>query len=200
MEALDRTQIERALGLLGEHLQDENLGPFRLVVCGGASLISLSLVSRTTKDVDIIALLDERDQLVSPDPLPPALLRMAKIVAEDLDLDERWLNNEPSRSAGGIFQMGLPDGLAGRLTARDYGRNLTVHFVSRLDQIYFKVYSAADRGAGRHLSDLLGLKPTEEELEQAARWSMTHDTSEEYRITLRSMFEQLGYDNVAKRI
>lgn len=197
---MSQTQIERALELLGDHLQDDKLGPFRLVVCGGASLITLSQVSRTTKDVDIIALMNESNRLISPDPLPQDLLRMAKIVAEDLDLDERWLNNEPSHGAGGIFQMGLPDGLAGRLTAKGYGPNLTVYFVSRLDQIYFKVYSAADRGAGRHLSDLLSLKPTEEELEEAARCSMTHDTSTEYRITLKSMFDQLGYDNVAKRI
>lgn len=200
MAFLERTQIGRALALLGEHLKEEDLGPFQLVVCGGASLLSLSLISRTTRDVDVIALMNERDQLVSPDPLPDILLRMAKIVAEDLDLDDHWLNNEPSRGVGGIFQLGLPEGLAGRLTKKEYGPNLTVYFVGRLDQIFFKVYSAADRGAGRHLSDLLSLKPAEEELEQAARWSMTHDTSEEYRTTLKSMFTQMGYSNVAKRI
>jgi len=34
-----------------------------------------------------------------------------------------------------------------------------------------------DQGAGKHFDDLIALKPTSDELENAARWTMTHDVS-----------------------
>lgn len=48
------------------------------------------------------------------------------------------------------------------------------------------------------MDDLLKLKPTNEEIEIAARWSMTH--SEGYRKVLKSLLKRLGYDDVAERI
>ena len=54
---------------------------------------------------------------------------------------------------------------------------MTVYFIGRLDQIHFKLYAAADQRDGTHLADLRALKPTDEELETAARWAMTHDVS-----------------------
>jgi hypothetical protein len=44
------------------------------------------------------------------------------------------------------------------------------------------------------------LKPTNEEIEAAARWSMTHDVSEAYRELLKSLLRRLGFNEVAKRI
>ena len=196
MEYLNKSRIEAVFHLLGERLQSENLGPFRLVICGGASLISMSLISRATSDVDIVALMGEENKLISPDPLPHALVKNAEIVAEDLGLDEHWLNTGPKD----LFQMGLPEGFLQRLTKREYGTNLTVYFAGRLDQIHFKVYAAADQGPGKHLTDLQSLNPTSIELEQAAKWAKTHDVSEAFHNTLRSMFIEMGHENVARRI
>ena len=75
---------------------------------------------------------------------------------------------------------------------RHYGKKLIIHFLGRYDQIHFKLYAAVDQGAGKHLDDLLALKPTEIEMEQAARWSMTHDVSEGYRQNLKSLLEYIG--------
>jgi hypothetical protein len=196
MKHLGEAQIEAAFKLLGERLHSESLGSFRLVICGGASLISMSLISRATRDVDVVALMTEENALVSPDPIPDDLARMARIVAEDLDLDENWLNTGPKD----IFHMGLPEGFSQRLTRRDYGANLTVFFSGRLDQIHFKVYAAADQGAGKHLADLLSLNPTDLELEQAAKWTLTHDVSKDFHNTLKDMFMRIGRENVAERI
>jgi len=49
-------------------------------VIGGASLLVLGLVTRTTRDVDVVALV-EGDELVSAQPLPAVLRQAAGIVA-----------------------------------------------------------------------------------------------------------------------
>jgi hypothetical protein len=115
-----------------------------------------------------------------------------------LGLFEGWLNNGPSRGEGGLFQMGLPAGLVGRLTEKKYGSRLAVHFIGRLDQIHFKLYAAADQRDGTHLNDLQALRPDAAELEAAARWAMTHDVSEGFKMVLKELLTQLGYEYVAK--
>lgn len=201
MDKLNSERIEQALQLLGERLALADIGPYGLVVCGGAALISCGLVSRTTtQDVDIVAMMDMRGDFVSPDPLPDELLRIAFQVAEDLDLPETWLNNEPSREPGGLYQVGLPEGIGERLTQRDFGERLTVYYVSRIDQIYFKVFAAVDSGPGRHVDDLKELSPSPDEIEKAALWAMRHDQSVEFRKILVSMLRQMGFKDVAERI
>jgi hypothetical protein len=77
---------------------------------------------------------------------------------------------------------------------------LVVHYLGRYDQIHFKVYAAVDQGAGKHLDDLLALKPTSEEIENAALWSMTHDVSDGYKETLKALLDYLGFRNVTERL
>ncbi|MDD2710180.1 MAG: hypothetical protein PHV34_19525 [Verrucomicrobiae bacterium] len=121
-------------------------------------------------------------------------------LARALGLFDNWLNNGPSRGVGGLFQMGLPDGFADRLTERVFGPRLTVCFISRLDQIHFKIYAAVDQRDEAHMADLRALKPTADELEKAARWTMTHDVSEPFRMELKNLLEQMGYESVAQNI
>ncbi len=47
--------LDGALQLLGEVMEIRNLNPQHLVVCGGAALRALKIVSRTTRDVDVLA-------------------------------------------------------------------------------------------------------------------------------------------------
>jgi hypothetical protein len=192
--------LETALKLLGARLDLAQAPAIGLVVCGGSALIALGLIKRTTRDVDVLALMSSSGDLISPDPLPSYLLNTAKEVARDLGLAADWLNNGPSRDAGGIFQLGLPEGIASRLHSRSYGDRLTVHFIGRLDQIHLKLYAAVDSGEGTHLDDLLSLKPDDVELETAARWAMTHDVSPGFRMILKDMLRQFGYEDVADRI
>ena len=201
MNQLRSEQIESSLRLLGERLALSNLGPYRLVVCGGATLITRSLISRqTTKDVDIVAFIDAAGHVVSPDPLPKDLLREAELVGKDLDLPPDWLNNGPNRDPGGLFQGGLPAGFKDRLSRQEFGPSLTVFFVGRFDQICFKVFAAVDQGTGRHVDDLCELHPTSDEIKTAAFWAMTHDPSEGFRQVLTSMLRKLGYEETASRL
>ena len=57
-----------------------------------------------------------------------------------------------------------------------------------------------DRFGGYHADDLIQLKPTDEELIQAAQWSMTHDPSEGYRQSMEILLKEMGYEHIIERI
>ncbi len=97
------------------------------------------------------------------------------------------------------MKSGLPDGFINRLTKRTYGPSLNVYYISRLDQIYFKLYAADEQG-GYHTDDLLGLDPTENEIRAASRWVLTQDVSENFRLILKDFLSKKGFDEIARDI
>ena len=194
MKPIDVSKLNEALLLLNEQLILSDAPATEIVVCGGSALIATGLVPRTTQDVDIVALM-KAEVLVDSEPLPDYLLNAAGNVGTILSLPADWLNNGPASQ----FQMGLPPGFQERLTTFVVGAKLTVHYIGRYDQIFFKTFASADRG-GYHVSDLKALNPADEELIAAARWCMTQDTSEAFRMILKDMFKQLGWQNVSEQI
>jgi hypothetical protein len=160
----------------------------------------MGLVARVTKDVDIVALADEAGNLVDPAPLPQLLVEAAREVADDLGLPADWLNNGPSQDDGGLFRLGLPQGFAGRVHWRTFGEKLSVGFIDRLDQIYFKLYAAVDQYGSYHATDLQSLAPTDDELLAAAAWSRSHDPSAGYLVCLRQFFEDFGYGHLVDQL
>ena len=194
MKPIDVSKLNEALQLLNEQLILIDAPATEIVVCGGSALIATGLVPRTTQDVDIVALM-KAEVLVDSEPLPDYLLNAAGNVGTILSLPADWLNNGPASQ----FQMGLPPGFQERLTTFVVGAKLTVHYIGRYDQIFFKTFASADRG-GYHVSDLKALNPTEEELIAAAKWCMTQDTSEAFQMILKDMFNQLGWQNVSEQI
>ncbi len=199
MKKLSTEILNDTLKLLNDRMELNGAVPVKIVVCGGSALIASNLVNRTTKDVDIVALLDNQNRLIAPVPLPGSLLKAAEQVAEILDLPEDWINNGPSSGEGGIFQLGLPDFFQDRLTEVKYGKILTVYFIGRLDQIHFKLWASVDRG-GYHIDDLMALAPTVEEILTASKWSMSLDTSEGYREMLKLLLNNIGFKNVSEKI
>ena len=194
--AFNSKLLDKALTLLSGRLELDNAPPADLVVCGGSALLALGLVSRTTQDVDVVAVIDKEGKLNNINPLPSHLRAAARQVAIDLNLDENWLNPGPAD----LVDLGLPAGFAERLHPRKYGKKLTVNFIGRLDQIHFKLYAAVDRGPGYHVDDLLALKPTPDEVTAAARWAVTHDVSDEFKLVLRDMLRKFGYESAAEKI
>ena len=194
MKPINVSKLNEALLLLNEQLILSDAPATEIVVCGGSALIATGLVPRTTQDVDIVALM-KAEVLVDSEPLPDYLLNAAGNVGTILSLPADWLNNGPASQ----FQMGLPSGFQERLTTVVVGAKLTVHYIGRYDQIFFKTFASADRG-GYHVSDLKALNPADEELIAAARWCMTQDTSEAFRMILKDMFKQLGWQNVSEQI
>lgn len=196
----DYEKINQALRLLNGRLSLAAAPRFNLVVCGGSALAATGLVLRTTKDVDVVALMDEEGVLLDPAPLPLALVNAAHEVALDLGLSPDWLNNGPSSGDGGLFRLGLPQGFVERLTWVIIGERLTVGFISRYDQIHFKLYAAVDQSGGYHASDLRELQPTDAELLAAAGWTRSHDPSDGYRHGLQWFFREFGYGHLVDRI
>lgn len=196
----DKKEIEKILSALGELLNSMHAVSPELVVCGGSALNVLGLVRRATKDVDIVAFAERNAKgvfhLKKAEPFPQELEHASKKVARDFDLPEKWLNPGPTSA----LDFGLPDGLMERVETRTFGKSLTVHFLSRFDQICFKLYAAVDQGIGKHYSDLVSLEPEAGELEKAARWSMTHDVSEDFRQSVQGLLRHMGHTDVAERL
>jgi hypothetical protein len=193
-------ELESTLTLLAQVLQSKG-EPYRIVVCGGAALVGLSLLSRATRDVDILALRTDEGMLISPDPLPMSLTHAAKQVSDTLGLPVKWLNNGPSKDPqAGLFQLGLPEGFAERLHSVTYGPCLTVLYADRLDLIHFKLMAASEHELGRHEEDLKVLAPSAEECALAAHWVLTVSPFPGIRYPLKSVIKRMGHEHVAARL
>jgi len=196
----NRNEIEAVLSALAEQLAAEGEDRLSLLLCGGAALNFMGYINRTTRDVDILALVEEDEGgkriLLKADPLKQTLLAAASRVQRDFDLPDNWLNAGPAS----LVDLGLPAGVMDRVETHRYGKSFIVHFLGRYDQIHLKLYAVVDQAAGKHLDDLLALKPTNRELEEAARWCMTQDSSRGFKIVLKQYLEHLGFTDVSERL
>jgi hypothetical protein len=197
---LSREAAFSALFALNDQLAVSGYGCIEIVVCGGSALQALSLVDRTTRDVDILAFISRDEinipKLESAEPFPEVLQEAIITVARDMRLPNDWLNYGPTS----LLSQGLPDGLLERLETKRMGSHLIVHYISRFDQICFKMYAAINGGGERHLSDLYKLDPNEEELFNASTWCLTQDASDYFPIIVKDFLRKVGYPNVANRL
>jgi hypothetical protein len=94
---------DRLLSALSEQLSVTD-HEYDLIVIGGSALLALGLISRSTQDVDVVALTG-RAGLDEALPLPQPLADACARVARDFDLPEDWLN---SQAAADMLRLGLP--------------------------------------------------------------------------------------------
>jgi len=185
MVQLDSVALHQALTVLGNVLLDRGK-QFEVVAIGGGGLLLLGMITRPTKDVDLVALVD-RGYFVSAKHLPTPLLEAIAEVGKALQLGENWVNTGPSD----LFLMGLPEGFYDRMETLRFG-GLILHLAGRFDQICFKLYATVDQGPdSKHFADLKSLQPTSEELKAAASWCKTHDVSETFAANLSEALEAL---------
>lgn len=195
-------EIEGALKRLGKRMLYEYAKPISLVVCGGSALNVLNLARRTTRDVDVVAIVEETAKgikLRHDQPLPKEFCDLVAEVGRDLGLPEDWLNMAPKD----VLQVyGAPAGMTDRWEKREYGPSLTVYFVGRLDLVHFKLLAAADpKAEPRHLEDLAErIKPTAGELRAAVDWLLGRKTSSWFRGNVKRVVEALGYDDIHRDI
>lgn len=182
---MDSNTLNRALETLGSYLSDKGL-KYEVVAIGGGALLLLGRIIRPTKDLDIVALLNE-NVLISAHPLPAPLLTAIREVGSALKLPEDWVNSAPAD----LWKMGLPEGFQDRLDLIHFG-GLTLYCASRFDQICFKLYASVDQGPNsKHFEDLKRLQPNQAELKKAAIWCQTHDVSEEFARCLAEALHDL---------
>jgi len=190
--------IDKILNALDKNIGINKKKKISIVVCGGSALFALNLIKRTTKDVDVLGQIDEekkKNTIIYMEKFPDWFELSAKTVAKDFNLPEDWINLGPSDQV----KSGLPERLFERLTKKVYGKYLSVFFISRIDQIFFKLYASIDRG-GYHVDDLFALNPTNEELFNACKWVLTQDVSEGFKLLLKDFLKKTNNNEIAERI
>ena|SRR5688500_14141174 len=165
--------FEGPLGGLGELLKDRG-HRYELLAIGGGALQLLGLITRPTRDIDVIGLVADAD-VISMATLPGPLQQAVEDTATVFRLPTTWFNAGP-RS---LTDLGLPEGILER--------------AHRRDQIFFKLYAAVDQGPrSKHFDDLQRLKPSSAELRDAAAWARSHDPSEAFNTELQGALRDLG--------
>lgn len=186
MAALSTDNLETVLAMLGKLLEDKNLY-YEVVAIGGGGLLLIGLMIRTTKDLDLVALVD-KGEFISAKPLPNPLMQAIEEVAIAFNMSKDWINIGPSD----LLTLGLPNGFKSRMRTIRYG-GLTLHLAGRFDQICFKLYATVDQGpTSKHYMDLKHLKPNNQDLAEAKQWCITHDTSEVFLKELEAVINELG--------
>lgn len=176
----------QALTTLGELLESRGV-LCEVVVIGGGALALQGHIVRSTKDLDIVAII-RGGHLESAKQLPPELVKARDDVAAALGLPKDWLNAGPTS----LLDLGLPDGFEERLVTQRY-QGLTLHLAGRFDQVCFKFYAAVDQGPrSKHVDDLRRLQPSPQELLAAARWARGHDPSEGFLTMSRQTLAHFG--------
>jgi hypothetical protein len=173
----------RGLESLGDLLKARGQS-YVCVAAGGASLAALGVLERVTGDVDVMAVRDRNGNLVlAPAQFPDFVATAIDEVAHELNLPRDWMNTQMAAS----LRAGMPPGFAERLAWRAFG-GLTIGFVGRKDLIALKLEAASDDPPhGRtdvHLGDLVTLKATNDELDEAAHWVLAVNVDPRRRVTI----------------
>jgi len=198
MQTIAHSNIDEIFKALNTQIAAVGGESISLVVIGGTALAAMGLVSRTTKDVDVIGEFfpnEDPPHVKEIERFPDWLIEAAEKVRRDFDLAENWLNFGPTSQ----IRTGLPEEFQDRLVEKKYGDFLRIFFCDRLDQIHFKLYASIDRG-GYHVQDLVALDPTGLELLTASRWALTQDVSITFKELLKDFLSQQGYENVAEKL
>lgn len=149
------------------------------VLIGGAALGMLGIVSRETRDCDVL----------SP-PLSAAIKEASREFAADCrrrgePLDDEWLNNGPS-SLGEL----LPTGWERRVEPLFTGAALHLSALGRADFLKTKLFAFCDRRTD--LGDCLALAPTQAELDEALSWVQAQDANDLWPAHVVEMFAELS--------
>src|ERR1700687_5190945 len=91
---LDPSRLEVALKTLGRLLADRGLS-YELVAIGGSGLLMLGLTVRPTRDLDIVATV-ENGLYVRVEELPTQLLEAVRAVGQIEGLAPNWINAGPA--------------------------------------------------------------------------------------------------------
>jgi uncharacterized nucleotidyltransferase DUF6036 len=149
------------------------------VVIGGTALNLLGIVSRPTKDCDIL------DPPLSAPVLEAARAFAAQLRATGEALSEDWLNNGPMSLADA-----LPAGWRERLQIVFEGTAIRLRCLGREDLLRSKLFALCDRSVD--LGDCVALAPTSEELQAILPWLEQQDGNPEWPAHVRAALADLG--------
>lgn len=149
------------------------------VVVGGAALGLLGVVSRQTRDCDVL----------HPDLPEPVKVAAGDFAAEERrqgrDLQDDWLNNGPA-SLSDV----LPDGWRDRLQTAFEGEAIRLKTLGRGDLLKAKLFALCDRATD--LPDCVALEPSAEELDGARAWLHEQDGNPDWPAHVDSVLADLA--------
>jgi len=149
------------------------------VVVGGAALNLLGVISRPTKDCDVLH-----------PALPPAVAEAARAFAAEIRavgdmLSDDWLKNGPA-SLTSQLRAGWQDRLQPLLT----GSALGLRTLGREDLLCSKLFALCDRGLDR--DDCRALAPTRDELLSILPWLEQQDANPDWPAHVRATLDELA--------
>lgn len=154
------------------------------IATGGAALALLGIISRETRDCDLI-----EPELTAV--LVDASIAFALEVREQGEiLRDDWLNNGPATLA-----PLLPVGWRSRLQVVHQGKSIRLWCLGRPELLLSKLFALCDRGLD--LGDCLALRPSEAELAVAEPWVAAQDQHPDWpthvHTTLEDLARRLGH-------
>jgi hypothetical protein len=171
--------IKTALNLLNFYL-NKTSNSRSFTICGGASLFLQGIITRTTRDIDIVG--EEIDSVLS---------EAAILVAKDLGLKPKWLNTEPKSLA-----RDMRSGWEGRIFLIYQDTNLQIFSISREDMIFAKFYAYCDRQ--KDIEDIISLRATPSEINEAFELTKLKDGNplwpKHVESQLLKLKKRLGYE------
>ena len=187
----DRADVERALTELGRQLALRDADTVTVLCCGASALCVVGALSRRTLDVDAVAMVGSKDEIIAVEEFSPEMNEAISAVGLSLGLNPSWFN----LAASAILARGLPPGALRRSAkhSMDFGPCLTVRFMDRIDLIALKMSAALDPLVGRrHVEDLVAIDPTREELKHGADWIGAWPSSASFKQAFLRLLE--GFD------
>lgn len=149
--------VRKSLDLLNLYLRDKKVRR-TFVICGGASMILRGIQGRGTGDIDIIG------------PAIDQTLKDASLhVADELGLENEWLNDKPRR----YYAKDLPGGWERRVFDVYVASHVTVQSVSDFDLAALKFLAECDRN--KDLQDIVDLNLSEEDVSRVVQHALTRD-------------------------
>ncbi len=151
---------------------------FDAIVIGGAALNLLGVVSRLTKDCDILY----------PE-IPKEIAEASRAFATELrtkggTLQDHWLNNGPASLASQ-----LPPRWENRLQTVFVGKAIYLRCLGREDLLCAKLFALCDRGID--LGDCIALGPSVNELEIVLPWLEQQDANPDWPAHVRATLADL---------
>lgn len=161
----------------------KNKKSFKATVIGGAALIVMDVITRKTKDID----------LIDPE-IPQDIKDLSVNFSKDFPeffLDFNWFNNGPISIVND-----LPVGWRNRTQQIFSGESIQLLTLGRLDLLKTKLFAYCDRESD--FEDCLKLKPTVSELDLCFEWVSQRDANEMWSDHVKENFEVLR-DELRKR-
>jgi|SRR5947209_19929685 len=172
------------LELFDEHMAQKGLR-LDAVVIGGTALNLLGIVSRYTKDCDILY------PQISKEVAEAARTFAAELRNRGEPLQDDWLNNGPASLLDQLRSQWDE-----RLQTVFVGTAIHLRCLGRGDLLCVKLFALCDRGID--FGDCLALAPTAEELKDTGTWIEQQDAHPDWpkhvRSTLANLGRRLGHD------